>query len=134
MTLYLNNTKLTINDILPELALFPVNFPREYIPLLKIKNNVNSNKTETIQESKNLNTSIFFEERDIIKTFKLIESEEMAKLIGVFSHLSYWLVFGNINPIEIDNLTKKQMFVSLYEIISYFNAKTIVNFKKLINN
>jgi hypothetical protein len=34
--------------------------------------------------------------------FNLLDSEEMARFIGLFCHFAYWLVFGNINPIQID--------------------------------
>lgn len=50
----------------------------------------------------------------------------MAKFIGIFSHLSYWLVFGHVNPIELDSVAKKQMFVQLYEILMDFDTRTKV--------
>lgn len=69
---------------------------------------------------------IFLKEADIEHTFSLIKSEEMAKFIGIFCHLSYWLVFGHVNPIELDNVAKKQMFVQLYEILMDFDTRTKV--------
>ena len=65
-------------------------------------------------------------EVDVEHTFNLIKSEEMAKFIGIFAHLAYWLVFGHVNPIELDNVSKKQMFVQLYEILMEFNTRTKV--------
>lgn len=31
----------------------------------------------------------------------------MAKFIGIFVHLAYWLVIGHVNPIELDVINKK---------------------------
>ena len=45
----------------------------------------------------------------------------MSRLIGVLMHFSYWLIFGNVNPINIDSALKKQMYLSMFEILEYFS-------------
>jgi hypothetical protein len=45
--------------------------------------------------------------------FETIKSEENAKFIGVFLHLSNWIVFGGVNPIQIDASMKKKMFLMI---------------------
>lgn len=59
--------------------------------------------------------------------FSILESIEMARLIGIFCHFAYWNVFGNVNPIQIDSLAKKQMYVLMYEIREYITSKTSSN-------
>lgn len=58
----------------------------------------------------------------------------MAKFIGTFSHLAYWLVFGHVNPIELDLVSKKQIFVELYDIFFNFSSKFPVEIKKILKN
>lgn len=52
--------------------------------------------------------------------FEIIRSEQNAKFIGVFLHLTYWAVFGGVNPIQIDTSMKKKMFLMISETIDYF--------------
>lgn len=42
-----------------------------------------------------------------------ITSEETAKLIGLISHLTYWSVFGHLNPLPLDKYHMKQLFISI---------------------
>lgn len=58
--------------------------------------------------------------------FEIIRSEENAKLIGIFLHLSYWAVFGGVNPLQIDSGMKKKMFLIITETMKYFELKTEV--------
>jgi hypothetical protein len=44
---------------------------------------------------------------DIEKAKKQITSQGMARLIGVTCHLIYWLVFGHVNPKQIEFNTKR---------------------------
>lgn len=39
-------------------------------------------------------TVLKISEKDVNETFKLIHTEHMATLIGLFSHLSYFVVLG----------------------------------------
>lgn len=55
----------------------------------------------------------------------------MAKFIGIFAHLAYWLVIGHVNPIELDEINKKQMFVLLYEMMTSFSNNFIVIYIEL---
>lgn len=60
-------------------------------------------------------TVLKISEKDVNDTFKLIYTENMATLVGLFSHLSYFVVLGQINPIQVDSLAKKQVFVNMME-------------------
>lgn len=91
------------------------------------KNKKNTkNSLKEINEKEQEIRHIFLREVDIQRTFHMIQSKEMAKFIGLFAHLAYWLVFGHVNPIEIDNVAKKQIFVQLYEILMFFNSNSKV--------
>ncbi|CAD8194163.1 unnamed protein product [Paramecium octaurelia] len=65
---------------------------------------------------------IVFEKHQVENVFQLIQKGEMVKLIGLFIHLSYWLVFGVTLPIQIQTLTKKQMYIQMMEIIESFQS------------
>ena len=65
-----------------------------------------------------------FTKQNIDKMFEIIKSEENVKFIGVFLHLSYWSVFGGVNPVQIDLTTKKKMFLIISETMEYFELKT----------
>ncbi|CAD8207060.1 unnamed protein product [Paramecium octaurelia] len=65
---------------------------------------------------------IVFEKYQVDNVFQLIQKSEMVKLIGLFLHLSYWLVFGVTLPIQIQTLTKKQMYIQMMEIIESFQS------------
>ncbi|CAK91052.1 unnamed protein product (macronuclear) [Paramecium tetraurelia] len=65
---------------------------------------------------------IVFEKHQVDNVFQLIQKGEMVKLIGLFIHLSYWLVFGVTLPIQIQTLTKKQMYIQMMEIIESFQS------------
>ena len=63
-----------------------------------------------------------FTKQNIDKMFEIIKSEENVKFIGVFLHLSYWSVFGGVNPVQIDLTTKKKMFLIISETMEYFKS------------
>ena len=94
-----------------------------------LEKNKKTNKSfsKGLQEKEHIFRDVFLKEVDIENSFNLIKSKRMAKFIGLFAHLSYWLVFGHVNPIELDLISKKQIFVQLYEILMEFNAKAKVN-------
>jgi len=45
-----------------------------------------------------------------------ITSDETAKLIGLIVHLTYWSVFGHLNPLPLDKYHIKQLFISIAQI------------------
>jgi hypothetical protein len=55
-------------------------------------------------------------EKDIALAFQEITKESTAKLIGLVSHLSYWSVFGHLNPLPLDKYHMKQIFISIAQI------------------
>jgi hypothetical protein len=55
----------------------------------------------------------FLTEEFITETFDQIESERMAKLIGLCAHFTYWAVFGSFNPMPLDDYHMKQLFISM---------------------
>lgn len=49
-------------------------------------------------ENKNL-SSLKITEKDYQETMKLLSSEPMSYLVGLFCHMSYHIVIGEINPV-----------------------------------
>ena len=55
-----------------------------------------------------------------------LETEKMAKLVGVIAHFVYWAVFGGFNELQIDSYHMKQMLDTiLSEIVCI--EKEVVN-------
>ncbi len=50
------------------------------------------------------------------QTFDEIYSDRVARLIGLVSHFSYWVVFGHVNQLPLDNYHLKQLFVSVAQL------------------
>jgi len=44
---------------------------------------------------------------DLEMAKKQITSQGMARLVGLTSHLIYWLVFGHVNPKQVEFDTKR---------------------------
>lgn len=133
--------KVTQEEIERELKFYQLCFPKNMIPYEKKESKDQKAKVEEktkkagtkslgggANEPESIFREIFLKESDIEETFCLINSKEMAKFIGIFAHLAYWLVFGHVNPIELDSASKKQIFVQLYEILMDFNSNTKVFF------
>jgi hypothetical protein len=56
---------------------------------------------------------------DILDAFKEIEHEDTARLIGLLSHFTYWVIFGiqlNANPLNHFHL--KQLFISILQCVT----------------
>ena len=72
------------------------------------KNKNPNNKKKNISD-----VYISFQKDHVDKMFELLKSDENVKFIGVFMHLSYWSVFGGVNPVQVDLSTKKKMFLMI---------------------
>ncbi|CAD8120214.1 unnamed protein product [Paramecium sonneborni] len=101
-------------------------FPKSIFP---IKTNVEKQQQQQQQQQNKEKANddvetryIVFEKQQIENVFQQIQKNEMVKLIGLFIHLSYWLVFGVTLPIQIQTLTKKQMYIQMMEIIESFQS------------
>jgi len=62
-----------------------------------------------------IKTYAYLKEADINKTKEVIKTEEINRIVGVMLHLSYWLVFGHVNPVQPDELTRQQMIIASME-------------------
>lgn len=49
----------------------------------------------------------------ITRTFDIIQSDRVAKLIGLCAHFVYWSVLGNFNEVPLDEYHMKQLFISM---------------------
>lgn len=52
-------------------------------------------------------------EEDIAIAQREITRSSTAKLVGLICHLSYWIVFGHLNPLPLDKFHLKQLFISI---------------------
>lgn len=65
-------------------------------------------------------------------TFNEIKSERIARMTGLISHFVYWIIFGNVNLVPLDEYHTKQLFISVAQSMtelttSYGNKKTLFN-------
>jgi hypothetical protein len=72
----------------------------------------------------------------ITKTFDIIQSDRVAKLIGLCAHFVYWCVLGNYNEVPLDEYHMKQLFISMLQCVGMIEAKfsTNKNMKSLFIN
>ena len=68
----------------------------------------------------------FLKDSDVERCKSLIETEEVARIIGVVTHFAYWQVFGHLNPVHPDQNTKKQMILISVELINVLRKKITV--------
>jgi len=68
-------------------------------------------------------------ETDIEKCKNALTSDEMGRLVGVVGHLTYWQVFGHLNPVQPDLITKKQMILISMEQLNLLRKKVKVNLR-----
>ena len=61
------------------------------------------------------------------QTLKEIHSPYTARLIGLFAHFSYWLLFTPVNTLPIDTFHLKQIFVSILHSLAQFEMKHVKN-------
>jgi hypothetical protein len=48
---------------------------------------------------------------------KLLKGDGNVRFIGLNSHFCYWTIFGHTSPFELDPLFKKQILITLYEVL-----------------
>ncbi len=68
----------------------------------------------------------FLKEKDILKAKDIIKSDEVVRVIGIVLHLSYWQIFGHVNPVQPDIMTKKQMIIACMEQMNRLRKMTKV--------
>jgi hypothetical protein len=70
----------------------------------------------------------FLKEKDILKTKEVLKSEEFIRVVGIILHLSYWQIFGHVNPVQPDIMTKKQMIIACMEQMNKLRKMVKVGF------
>jgi len=127
--------KVTTGEISIELKNFVEKFPFSVFPQQKSKvdNDVsNSTFQQTPHDSRvtdKLPAPIYGRQghllkvTDIEKCKQVLLTEEMARIIGVVTHFSYWQIFGHLNPVQPDLITKKQMILISIEQINVLRKK-----------
>lgn len=50
---------------------------------------------------------------DILRVLKILHSNNVFKIVGLTLNLIYWIVFGSINNIQIDNCTKQLIYLKI---------------------
>ena len=90
------------------------------------KDGINAHDLGVIQEQYQHSCSKF-DIKDIQRLKETIASEEVRRIAGLLCHFIYWIVFGLVNPLPVDKLSRKQMIVlilQLYnEVLQKFNKK-----------
>ena len=63
--------------------------------------------------------------RNIEDALKEVSNENTAEIIGLLSHLTYWIVFGHLNREPLDDYHLKQVFIRLTEIQQKFQSRAV---------
>ena len=62
-------------------------------------------------------------ENNIESAKNLLLQEHTSRLIGLVAHLAYWNVFGQFNKLPLDMYHRKQLFISIAQIITKLEKK-----------
>ena len=60
---------------------------------------------------------------DIMKVYKVFHSMDFYRLVCLTLNLTYWIVFGNQNNVQIDQNTKEYLYLKLLSQIELVNSK-----------
>lgn len=63
---------------------------------------------------------------DVKNALTRINSPDVARLIGLVAHFTYWCIFGHINQVPLDEYHKRQLFISITQIQSKLESSNII--------
>ena len=101
--------EVIVKDINYILDNFPVDQLIQIDELPQVQNPKDPNKVSDFKKIKTIN------KKDLLAMYKLIQSEPVYRLIGLFINLAYWSIFGHVNRIQIDRFTKQQLLFKVLE-------------------
>jgi hypothetical protein len=112
----------TIEEVQKDLYKFQKEFPKDSLPWIdvKIEGEENINLKNTNSDKYQLKLS------DVNNALKRINSPDVARLIGLVSHFTYWWVFGHVNQIPLDEYHKRQLFISITQVQSHVESSNII--------
>ena len=91
-------------------------------------------KKQTTKDNQNPQNNLHFlkstlTEAHLQMTLNEIDSDRVAKLIGLCSHFVYWSVLGNFNQLPLDDYHMKQLLISMLQCISAIELRFLKNDK-----
>ena len=127
-------------DIPIEIIMKDVNYILDNFPieeLIDLDDGLNSNdtssssnvKTSSNENTNNNNSNVFMKKhnmyqklksvskKEIISVYKQLQFSNIYRVIGICLNLIYWVVFGNINRVQIDQISKQYMYIKLLKEI-----------------
>ena len=128
-----NPIAITIEEVIKDMYKYVKEFPQKVIPHITDNQEINDiihnyKKSQSAQPTQTKNLALeqskpTLHERDIKQALKEIQSEPIARLIGLSCHLVYWSVFGHINQLPLDTYHKRLLFISIAQIQSELESK-----------
>lgn len=119
-------------DILKQMNKLLESFPFSSIPYEKPEDQIEKahNDSASLDAKRRLPylRKSFLKEKDILKTKEVLKSEEFIRVVGIILHLSYWQIFGHVNPVQPDIMTKKQMIIACMEQMNKLRKMVKVSF------
>ena len=124
-------------DVPVEIIMKDVNYILDNFPideLIDLDNNNNASSSIIINNKFKCN--VFHKiksvsKQNIIFVYKHLQNKDIYRIIGLCINLIYWVVFGNFNRIQIDQVTKQFMYIKLLKEIRTlqdgFTDKTLCN-------
>ena len=125
------------SEISQEIKKFIESFPFDVFPHQKVKQESeatistfqtppDSRVSERVPISVKERGATFLKDTDLDRCKSILATDEVTRIVGVVSHLSYWQIFGHLNPIQPDLLTKKQMILISMEQLNSLRKKVKV--------
>ena len=95
-------------------------------------NNNNSNSNSVFIKKNSMYQKLkSVSKKEVISVYKQLQYSNIYRIIGICLNLIYWVVFGNINRIQIDQISKQYMYIKLLKelqsIQSNFSDKHLCN-------
>lgn len=130
-------------------SLFLKSFPFVHIPIVKLEQMIQKKKIPEVQayyrdekkkysdkeyiniQRQHAKSNSKFNLEDISGLISLIEGPEILKMTGILLHLTYWTMFGQICPAEIDPSQRKQMIVLLVNFFQQIKKTYSVSIAQL---
>lgn len=123
----------SLEDIKLDLFRYTKEFKKECIPHISENNEIvdtihNYPKAPKTPQNDKKSTAMeharpTLKEADIETAKKEIQLEWTARMVGLLAHLTYWNTFGQFNKMPLDMYHRKQLFVSIAEIKTYWEKK-----------
>ena len=117
--------KVTIEEIALDLHKFAREFPVDSIPHVEGPDVSKAEPQGPVSPPRKGAEKPSITAEDLNKALHEVDSDNMARLIGLIGHMVYWCVFGHVNQLPLDEYHKKQLFIAISQIKSELEGRYV---------